>query len=328
MYIPDINKITNKVFCASDFAMKEAGSAGRVKKALIFNHYLYQLIDLAKSVINWVDMPGTIPEIVVEEKLLFHAKSVFFVDDVTNEPVILPCVPSSTLNKYGVPKTCTAYGLDGFQYNVDLEGGKGVLIYDNYNIRPIVYDLMQFAERMADTLLTTDINLKQQRNPLVYRTTKQGKDTIDRIMQSADGGAYACAVDRSLDRDVAELLYTPVPYIADKLQTQLEKIWAEALTFIGIVNVDEKAERLNSFEVGSQIEDVVSMLNTRLKPRREACKRIKELFGYDMEVVPASWILTRDRTETIKPEAAEGEGEEVTTESEVLEDGYVERNLQ
>lgn len=326
MYIPDINKVPNHVFTCEDFMLKQAGGAGKVKKALIFNHYLYQLIDLAKSVINWLNMPAEIPEIVVEEKLLFHAKSVFFEDDVTGTPVILPCVPDSTLNKYGIPKTVTAYGLDGFTYTVDIEGGKGVLIYDNYNRRPIIYDLMQFAERMADTLLTTDVNLKQQRNPIIYRTTQQGKSTIDRLMQSADGGAYACAVDRSLDRDVAEQLYTPVPYIADKLQLALEKIWAEALTFIGIVNVDEKAERLNSFEVGSQIEDVVSMLNTRLKPRREACKRINELFGYDLDVVPASWILTRDRTETIKPEATAPD--EIPEESEVFEDGEAERMVQ
>ena len=165
MYIPDINKIPNHVFTCEDFMLKQAGGAGKVKKALIFNHYLYQFIDLAKSVINWLNMPAEIPERVVEEKLLFHANSVFFEDDVTGTPVILPCVPDSTLNKYGIPKTVTAYGLDGFNYTVDIEGGKGVLIYDNYNMRPIIYDLMQFAERMADTLLTTEVNLKQQRNP-------------------------------------------------------------------------------------------------------------------------------------------------------------------
>lgn len=330
MYIPDINKITSKVLTAEDFAMREKGSPGRLRKALIYNHYLYQLIGLAKSVINWINLPSEIPEIILEEKLLFHAKSAFFIDDVTQVPVILPCVPDSTLNKYGLPKTATCYGMDGFSYTVNLEENKGVLIFDNYNRRPIVYDLMQFAERMADTLLTTEVNLKQQRNPIIYRTTKLGKATIDGLMQSADGGAYACAVDRALDRDIAEQLYTPVPYIADKLQTQLEKIWSEALTFIGIVNVDEKAERLNSFEVGSQIEDVVSMLNTRLKCRREACKRINEVFGYDLDVVPASWILTRDRTETIKPEGSQEpeEPEEIPTESEVLEDGYTERVVQ
>lgn len=326
MYIENV--FDGKIKSIEDFLWKESGSPGRLKRAQIFNHYLYQLIGLAKSVINWTDLPLAIPEIVVEEKLLFHAKSVFFVDDVTGTPVILPCVPSSTLDKYGFPKECTAYGLDGYNYTVDLEHNKGVLIYDNYNKRPIVYDLMQFAERMADTLSTVNVNLKQQRNPIIYRTTKQGKQTIDNLMNAADGGAYACAVDKSLDRDIAEQLYTPVPYIADKLQTELEKIWAEALTFIGIVNVDEKAERLNSFEVGSQIEDVVSMLNMRLKPRREACKKINEIFGYNLDVVPASWILTRDRTETIKPQGSEEPADEPVNESEVLEDGYTERVVQ
>ena len=328
MYIEDINNF--KVKNCSDF-MKNSGKPGRFIKEQIYNHYLYQLINLAKSVINWVGLPEDIPEIQVEEKLLFHAKSVFFIDDVTQQPVILPCILDSSLNKYGLPKSVRAYGYDGsYHYHVDLEANQGVIIFDNYNKWPIIYDLMIFAERMASTLMTIDVNLKQQRNPLIYRTTKQGKTTIDNLMNSADGGAYACAVDKSLDHDIAELLYTPVPYIADKLQMALERIWAEALTFIGIVNVDEKAERLNSFEVGSQIEDVVSMLNTRLKPRREACKKIKEIFGYDLDVVPASWILTRDRTETIKPEASDIEAPEdqIPTESEVLEDGYIERNLQ
>ena len=325
-----IDNILNfkKVATIDDF-LRGSGKPGRLIKDQIYNHYLFQLINLAKSVINWVGMPLDIPELIVEEKLLFHGTSVFFVDDVIGIPVILPCVLDSSLNKYGLPKSVTAYGLDGFNYKVDIEQGKGVIIFDNYNKFPMVYDLMMFAERMADTVMTINVNLKQQRNPLIYRTTAQGKKTIDNIMNSADGGAYACAVDKALDRDIAELLYTPVPYIADKLQMEIEKIWSEALTFIGIVNVDEKAERLNSFEVGSQIEDVVSMLNTRLKPRREACRKIKELFGYDMDVVPASWILTRDRTETIRPdETPEPEEDGTLDEREVMEDGYVERNLQ
>ena len=309
MYIKNLN----------DYLKRESKNPVVNRKYMLYNHFLLKLVGLAKSVINWLELPLCIPEIITEEQLLFHGVSVFFIDDVTGIPSILPCVVDSTLDRYGLPKGCMAYGLNGYTYHVDLEAGKGVLIWDNYNRVPIMADLAQYAQRMTDTLLTVDVNLRQQRIPIVFKTTQQGKRNVEAAMQAQDAGAFACIVDKTQTEEVAEPMYQAVPYIADKLQIELEKIWAEALTFIGIANVDEKAERLNSFEVGSQIEETVSMLNMRLKPRREACQKINKLFGPyllekgyiadEMDVIPASWILTRDRSETIQVE--QGQPEEV-----------------
>lgn len=279
------------------------------RKARIYNHYLLRLITLAQSSINWLNLPLDIPEIVIEESLIYHCNSVFFQDDVTGIYSILPCTIDGELNRYGLPRSVMAYGKNGFQYKVDVENKKGVLIYDNYARKPIIESLSMFAKRITDILITTDVNLQQQRVPLVYKTTQQGKANIDQALEAQDSGAYCVVVDNTLEEDIAAPLYTNVPYIADKLQIELEKIWAEALTFIGIVNVDEKAERLNSFEVGSQLEEVVSQLNTRLKPRKEACEKINEYFGLDLDVIPASWVLTRDRSQVVNEEAPEPENE-------------------
>lgn len=303
----------------SDFCKAVPRNAGRAKQAMIFNHYLSRLVCLAKSELNWINLPLEIPEMILEENLLFNRTCVFFRDDVTGIYNALPAVCNSRINRYRQPSGVMAYGADGFNYSVDLRNKEGVLIYDNYNAQPLIADLMIFAQRMTDLLTTIDINLAQQRVPIIYKTTKQGKRNVEKALENQADGAVAVVADSTLTEDLADPLYHAVPYIAGDLQTQLEKIWAEALTFIGIVNVDEKAERLNSFEVGSQIEEVVSQLNTRLKPRREACQQINEIFGLGLDVIPASWVLARDRSDTLgktpeepETEAREPEVEEVT----------------
>ena len=282
---------------------------GKIKAAMVFNHYLSRLVMLAKSELNWVNLPLEIPEIILEENLLFNQRCVFFKDDVTETYNALPAVCNSRINRYRQPAGVMAYGADGFNYSVNLTKREGVLIYDNYNAQPLINDLILFAQRMTDTLLTIDVNLAQQRVPIVWRTTKQGKRNVEKALEGQSDAAVAIVTDNTLSEDGAQPLYQPVPYIAGNLQTELEKIWAEALTFIGIVNVDEKAERLNSFEVGSQIEEVVSQLNTRLKPRREACQQINDIFGLDLDVIPASWVLARDRSNTLGRTAEEPETE-------------------
>lgn len=269
------------------------------KRGLVFDHFLNNLVALAKSTINWVNLPLEIPEIMLEDMLLFNTVCVFFQDDVTEVYNALPSAVNGTINRYRLPNAVDAIGADGYRYHVDLSENKGALIFDNYNRRPLIWDLMYYAEQMTDLVITRDVNLKQQRIPVIYRTTQQGKSNVEAAMNAQEAGAYACVVDKTLGEDIAAPLYTPVPYIAGNLQIELEKIWNEALTFIGIVNVDEKAERLNSFEVGSQIEEVVSRLNVRLKPRQEACRKINEIFGLDLDVMPASWLLARSRSDTL-----------------------------
>lgn len=298
-----------------DFLKKETTKNPlRLKEEIIFNHFLFKLVGLATTTINWVNLPMEIPERIWERSLLFNVRGAFFQDDVMEQFVALPAAAAGKLDAYGIPYAVRAYGKNGYNYVLSLKKNQGVLVFDNYNDRPIIRDLVLYAQRMTDILTTLNVNLQQQRIPLLFKTTQQGKQTVDRAMQAQAAGAYSCVVDKSISTDIAELLYQPVPYLAGHLQEELEKIWSEALTFLGIVNVNEKAERLNAYEVGSQIEETVSQLNTRLKPRQEACKKINEIYGLNIDVVPASWVLARDRSSTLDlavPEAEEPDLQEV-----------------
>ena len=77
------------------------------------------------------------------------------------------------------------------------------------------------------------------------------------------------------------VLPTNPPFIADKLNDYKKEIWNEALTFLGINNLNEKKERLITEETNSNNELINLNLQSYLTPRKEACKRFNTLFGLE-----------------------------------------------
>ena len=59
-----------------------------------------------------------------------------------------------------------------------------------------------------------------------------------------------------------------------------KEIWNEALTYLGINNINvEKKERLVKEEASSNNEMINLNLQARLSVRKQACKQFNELFG-------------------------------------------------
>jgi hypothetical protein len=78
-------------------------------------------------------------------------------------------------------------------------------------------------------------------------------------------------------------LQTNAPYVADKLYQLKTQIWNEALTYLGISNLNvQKKERLVSDEVIRSMGGVIASRYSRLQARREACDAINRMFGLDI----------------------------------------------
>ena len=85
--------------------------------------------------------------------------------------------------------------------------------------------------------------------------------------------------------DAFQVFDITTPYVGNELQTYKHQIWNEALTYLGIENVNtDKKERLISDEVVNNMGDVEAERFTRLNARRQACEEINELFGLDVQV--------------------------------------------
>ena len=88
---------------------------------------------------------------------------------------------------------------------------------------------------------------------------------------------------KSLNPNAFTVLNTDAPYVADKLYQLKTQIWNEALTYLGISNINiTKKERLITDEVTRNQGGTIASRYSRLQARREACKKINDMFGLDV----------------------------------------------
>ena len=100
-----------------------------------------------------------------------------------------------------------------------------------------------------------------------------------------DGNVPYIFGDKNLNPNALKVLKTDAPYVADKLYALKTQLWNEALTYLGISNLNmQKKERLVSDEVIRSQGGVIASRHSRLEMRRQACKEINAMFGLDIWV--------------------------------------------
>ena len=73
--------------------------------------------------------------------------------------------------------------------------------------------------------------------------------------------------------------------MGDKLYQLKTQYWNEALTYLGISNLNmQKKERLVSDEVSRSQGGVIASRYSRLEARRQAAQKINDMFGLNIEV--------------------------------------------
>ena len=83
-----------------------------------------------------------------------------------------------------------------------------------------------------------------------------------------------------MSQNPVKSITTGAPYVADKLYTLKTQLWNEALTYLGISNINvQKKERLITDEVTRNQGGVVASRYSRLESRRQACDQINKMFG-------------------------------------------------
>ena len=95
--------------------------------------------------------------------------------------------------------------------------------------------------------------------------------------------------DNGLNDAGFSVLKTDAPYVADKIYQLKTQIWNEALTYLGISNINvQKKERLITDEVSRNMGGVIASRYSRLNARQVACDKINKMFGLNV------WCEYRD----------------------------------
>lgn len=238
--------------------------------------YYNRMVELSCVMFDWVGLPDTIDVRVLERTLFENGCAMFFKDDVLGY-LALPTAVGGALDVYGIPTQRNAVAPNGFTAHREKENS--VLIWNNYLRTGSKLDAIMFARRLYNMDRTIDVNLNAQKTPILVRCSEQQRLSLQNVYQKYDGNAPVIFADKDLDMRALTVLTTQAPFIADKVREEKTATWNEALTYLGISNVNVvKKERLVSDEVSRNMGGTIASRYSRLEMRRTACDQINKMF--------------------------------------------------
>lgn len=249
-----------------------------------YTQYFNRLMELSISMFEWKNLPSTCDVRYLELALFMNGSAVFFQDDVLEDYVALDVICSGRLDVYGNPVLRRAYSRYN-NYQKLLKGNNSVIIWNNYTRTNSVLDVEMFARRLYNLDRIIDINANAQKTPILIKCDETQRLTMLNVYKEYDGNSPVIFGDKALNSNGLDVLSTGAPYVADKLYTLKTQIWNEALTYLGISNINvQKKERLITDEVTRNQGGTIASRYSRLESRREAARKINDMFGLNIEV--------------------------------------------
>lgn len=269
--------------------------------------YYNRLVELSVSMFEWKNLPDTVDPRFLELVLFSQGMAVFFKDkdlnlklDIDGNNVVpLPIAGEQSkaenegsylalrtmigghLNVYEIPTIRQAYASNG--YHMPLDETNSVIIFNNLIHTDSQLDVRIFAERLYNLDRAIDVNANAQKTPILIQASETERLTMKQLYMKYEGNEPFIFGDKGLNVDGLKVLKTDAPFVADKLYKLKNDIWNEALTYLGISNVNtQKKERMVTSEVTQSQGGTIASRYSRLEARRQACKQINEMFNLDV----------------------------------------------
>ena len=276
------------------------------ESALINNRtylqYYNRLTELAISMFEWKNLPETVDPRYLEMCLFSDGMCVFFNDEVLGF-LALQVAIGGQLNVYRIPIERRAYASNGYQMNLTEENS--VIIFNNYLHTNSMLDVEMFSKRLYNLDRAIDVNANAQKTPILIQCDESQRMTMKNLYKQYEGNEPFIFGSKALDVNGLKVLQTGAPYVADKLYELKVQYWNEALTYLGISNINTtKKERMITDEVTRNQGGVVASRYSRLESRRQACKQINNMFGLDV------WCDYREDFQDVQEVINENEEEE------------------
>lgn len=257
--------------------------------------YRRQLLTLAENVFSFKNLPTYIDVSYVNMQLVNNGSIAFFVDDILGL-LALPYVNQGNLDVYGRPTKIRVHS--NTNYHKTLNQGEFVIMYDNNGHYPLLYDVLQYAERLALNTRTSDINISQQKTPRFWKTTANKLKSVQDKINNVDAFAETVIDYDNLLIDDTSMVLSPAPFVADKIDQHQEKIWNEFLRLIGVSNLQyQKKERNITDEINAMQGGTIASRFSRFEPRKRAIKEINNKFNYNIEVEYYDGVPTTSKEE-------------------------------
>ena len=244
--------------------------------------YRDNLMQLGMTMFAWNNLPKTCSERYIEKTEYFRGATVFFEDPALGY-LCLPVIFNGPFDVMDEPNSRQAYSRSGYRRNLTQDNS--VIIWNNYLRKPSCLTVNHYAKRLSDLENAIDVNCKAQKTPVLVRCNENQRMTLINLYKQFDGNYPFIFGEKDLDIKGISSVNTGAPFVADKMFQIKMQIWNEALTELGISNISyQKKERLVSDEVIRNMGGTIASRYSRLEMRRQACEKINDMFGLNLEV--------------------------------------------
>ena len=269
-----------------------------------YQQYYNRLTELALSMFEWKNLPDTVDPRFLEMCLFGKGMAVFFKDEVIGY-LGLTCTIGGQLDVYRIPIKRKAYATNGYQK--DLDQTNSVIIFNNYLHTNSMLDVEMFAKRLYNLDRIIDVNVNAVKTPVLISCEEKQRLTMKNIYMKYEGNEPFIFGNTGLDPNSLKVFKTDAPYLADRLYELKTQYWNEALTYLGISNINtQKKERMITDEVTRNQGGTVASRYSRLEMRKLACKQINEMFGLNIDVDYREDFQQVVERETGEEESTEG----------------------
>ena len=242
---------------------------------------------LYMAMFEWVNLPKGMDSRFLEEVLYYNGMASLLKTESYGF-INTACCYSGNLNIYGLPSrlNCFSYGFSEIRklytglISDEEQKNACILVFNSQDKENTFSAMDLFAYRLYKADRVCDINVNAMKTPILLLANEKTKLSMINAYAQYDGNQPVIVgkKDQFSSEDI-QSISTKADFVADKIQEYKKIVWNEALTFLGINNLNEKKERLVTDETNQNNEVVNLQLQSFLIPRKQACKEFNELFG-------------------------------------------------
>lgn len=176
-----------------------------------------------------------------------------------------------------------------YQSKSELMHADACICWDNLTRFPTMQLLDRQAQRLADMDTTVDQHVRAMRVPYIISVDEYGKKNAQEMYNKIDSGQPAIYMNPSGMQNISvQVLQTmnKAAYAGSDILNDELKIVSAVYTMLGIDNnaAAEKKERVQTAETLANNEQFMIQRNSYLKPRKEFCERVNDMFGWGCDV--------------------------------------------
>lgn len=220
------------------------------------------------------------------------------IDMKENEFIFAPWTFSRRYNVYDFPTHARPINTRGVKFipTNDLEIDKDIVIlYAQKNHKSVFSSIELLINQLVDLEMKKRVALKSQTQPWFFSFSSEDYEQAKVLQEQMENDEPYMFVPFN-EADKVKSIVSGAPYIADKLQMDIDSKWNMLLTMLGCNNlgVGEKKEHFIVDEVNANNEEIEQQSYSFTSEIEDGFKRVEKVLGFKVHVIDMNDMFKKD----------------------------------